>query len=129
MAQRKQVSRYVKRLWALVRHPFFWTLTVIGNAIILLGAFVLYRFESGAGLDFLDCLLWSAGTVTTIGYGNFSAVTSAGKVTLLFLMLLGTLFVWLYMAFLVTGLIAPELSSLERDVHEVEKELRDLRHS
>ena len=42
-------------------------------------------------------------------------------------MLTGPIFVWSYMAFLVTGLIAPELSSLERDVHEVERELHGLK--
>lgn len=32
-----------------------------------------------------------------------------------------------YMAFLVIGIMAPEITSLEKDVHEVEKEIRDLK--
>lgn len=99
--------------------------------MILLGGGLLYFFESSAQAEqpaeFIDCLLWSLGTVTTIGYGNYTPQTFAGKITLIALMITGTLFVWSYMAFLVTGLIAPELSSLEHDVHEVEKELHNIR--
>ena len=105
-------------------------MTIVGNAIIIIGSLLLFVFEANTQngvIDFLDCLLWSTGTVTTIGYGNFIAQTVYGKLTLLGLMLSGTLFVWSYMAFLVTGLIAPELSSLERDVHGVEKEIHDLK--
>lgn len=102
-------------------------LTLSGNGIILLGSVLLWHFEGGGKIGFLDCILWSAGTVTTIGYGDTTPESVAGKLTLLALMLFGTLFVWSYMAFLVTGLMASELSSLERDVHEVERELRGLR--
>lgn len=122
--------RYAKRLIALLRHPLFWTLTILGNSIILLGGFVLYWFESNPvshSPALIDCLLWSAGTVTTVGYGSLTPQTLYGKMSLLVLMLTGPIFVWSYMAFLVTGLIAPELSSLERDVHEVERELHGLK--
>jgi hypothetical protein len=74
-------------------------------------------------------LLMSAGTVTTIGYGSCVPVTVPGKLTLLCLMLLGTLFVWSYMAVLVTGLMAPELNALEREFKDVEKEMHDLKLS
>lgn len=97
---------------------------------MLIGSYSLWIFEapgSGGRLLFLDCVLWSAGTITTIGYGDSTPHTIPGKLIILALMLFGTLFVWSYMAFLVTGLIAPELASLEKDVHDVEKELRGLR--
>lgn len=119
-----------KRLLALFKNSFFWTLTLVGNSIVLVGAVVLYLFESGrpgGPPEFIDCLLWSTGTVTTVGYGNFEPLTLSGKITILFLMIAGTLFVWSYMAFLVTGLLAPELASLERDVHEVEKDVLEIR--
>lgn len=126
------VSRYRSRFFALIKHPFFWTLTVVGNAIVLLGGLLLYGFESAVSngqMQFLDCLLWSMGTVTTVGYGDFTPQTVMGKWTILLLMATGTLFVWSYMAFLVTGLIAPELSSLEKDVHDMEKEIHELKSS
>ena len=122
--------RPLLRLKILVSQSFFWNLTAVGNAIIVAGAVFLYRFESvqqDFSLDFIDCLLWSTGTVTTIGYGSYIPHSLPGKITLLVLMISGTLFVWMYMVFLVTGLITPELTNLEKDVHEVEKEIQDLR--
>lgn len=124
------MGRFGKRLWTLVRHRFFWILTISGNVTILIGAYVIHTFESpmpDGPREFIDSLLLSTGLVTTVGYGNFVAVTLPGKIAVLFLMLTGTLFVWTYMAFLVTGLIAPELSSLERDVHDMEKDLLDIK--
>lgn len=119
-----------RRFKTLLKHPFFWSLTIGGNAIIFVGSLLLYYFEAGLNgnpTEYIDYLLWSTGTVTTIGYGNFTPSGLPGKLTLLSLMVLGTLFVWSYMAFLVTGLMAPELNSLEKDVHDVEKELQDLK--
>ena len=133
MSQLKsQLRRSKKRFKNLFRNPLFWTLTLIGNGIILVGSGMLWVFETDPmknNPDYLDYLLWSAGLVTTIGYGNFVPMTVAGKLTVLFLMLIGTLFVWSYMAFLVTGLIAPEFNSLEKDVHDVEKDVRELRQN
>lgn len=122
--------RYKKRLMALIRHPFFWILTIGGNSIIFVGSLLLYIFETGLNgqpLKYLDCLLWSVGMVTTVGYGDQLPQTVSGKLTVLVLMFAGTLFLWTYMGFLVTGLIAPELSSLDREVHEFEKDIQDLK--
>lgn len=121
---------YQKRFLNLVKQPFFWVLTVAGNLIVLVGGCLLQYFEGNsptASQEYIDYLLWSMGTVTTVGYSNFTPVTIAGKWTIFFLMASGTLFIWTYMAFLVTGLIAPELANLERDVHTFEKELKEVR--
>lgn len=124
------LNQYKKRFLALIKHPFFWVLTIVGNSTILIGSLLIYWTENSFGkvpLGFLDSLLWSTGLVTTIGYGDFTPETTAGKIIVLILMMSGTLFIWSYMAFLVTGIMAPEISSLEKDVHEVEKEIRDLK--
>lgn len=124
------LNQYKKRFLALIKHPFFWVLTIVGNSTILIGSLLIYWTENSFGkvpLGFLDSLLWSTGLVTTIGYGDFTPETTAGKIVVLILMMSGTLFIWSYMAFLVTGIMAPEISSLEKDVHEVEKEIRDLK--
>ncbi|MGZ3725921.1 MAG: potassium channel family protein [Pseudobdellovibrio sp.] len=130
---RSPLNRPLSRFKTLFKQSFFWNLTAAGNAIILAGGFFLYQFEAlsqgNLPLSFFDCLLWSTGTVTTIGYGSYTPHTFAGKVTIMILMLLGTLFVWSYMGFLVTGLITPELATLEKDVHEVEKEIQGISHS
>jgi hypothetical protein len=126
----KSEARFKKRIKALFKNTFFWKLTLFGNAIILAGSVLLFVFESQLQTppaDFLDCILWSAGTVTTIGYGNLTTFSTPGKLTLLALMLTGTAFVWTYMAFLVTRFIAPELSLLEKDMHDVEKEIQNFK--
>lgn len=124
------LQQYKKRFIALIKHPFFWVLTIVGNSTILLGSLLLFFCENsspGIRVGFLDCLLWATGLVTTIGYGDFTPQTTSAKIVVLLLMMTGTLFVWSYMAFLVTGIMAPEISSLEKDVHDVEKEIRDLK--
>ncbi len=123
-------AKYKKRLYILLSHPLFWILTVFGNAMILAGSLVLYFLEANVEkpLSFIDCLLWSTGIVTTVGYVTYMPQTFFGKLTVLGLMLFGTFFLWSYMAFLVSVFISPTLSSLEREVLEVEKEISDLRH-
>jgi Trk-type K+ transport system membrane component len=125
-----KIHRYVRRLKTLFLHPFFWFLTVIGNSIVIGGSILLYHFERDSqpsSLEFIDCLLWSAETVTTVGQGYHAPYTLAGKITLLLLMFTGPVFIWSYMGLLVTVLIAPELNSIEKEVHDVEKELQELR--
>ncbi|MEI7973084.1 MAG: potassium channel family protein [Bdellovibrio sp.] len=129
MASSKQSRLIVRRFQMLLRKPFFWLLTFLGQIVIWIGALGLYFFEAEVSeppASFLDALLWSTGIVTTVGYGNFVAQTTVGKWMVLGLLLMGTLFVWTYMGFVVTALIAPELSAIEKDVHEVEKELHEL---
>ncbi len=123
--------KYAKRLTALLKHPMFWFLTVTGNAMIILGSVLLYVLESSSGempIQFIDCLLWSTSIITTIGYVSFLPQTFMGKVTVIALMLVGTFFLWTYMAFLVSALVSPALSSLEKEMLEVEKEISDLKN-
>ena len=126
--------RYTRRMLkhrflALFRHKIFWALTLFGNSAIFIGSFILYNYELNhqyRPIDYFDCLLWSTGMITTVGT-DLAPTTTAGKFTVLILMLLGTLFTWSYMAFFVTALIAPDLSHLEKEVHEIEKEIQQLK--
>lgn len=122
------ITRYLTRLKTVLRHPFFWVLTLGANAVVILGAVLLHYFETGPNESktFLDSLLWSMGTVTTIGYGNSVPQTFYGKLVLLGLMPVGALLLWSYMAFLVAGLLTPELFALENDIHNVEKEIQEI---
>lgn len=124
--RRRLNPRYTKRIRALLKHPFFWILTVSGNSLIVIGSLLIHFTEKSAQsqpFEYIDSLLWSTSLVTTIGYGNHVPLTFYGKMSVLVLMLLGTLFIWSYMAFVVTAIITPELSSLEKDLSEVEREL------
>ena len=121
--------RYKGRIKRLSKTPLFWLLTFVGNLIILLGSLLLYYFESNSTAtksEMIDCVLWSTSLTTTIGYNTYAPQTLGGKLTVISMMLLGTVFVWSYMAFLVTALIAPELSALEDEVQKVEDDLNKL---
>jgi len=125
-ARRHSKMSYAKRIRTLVKRPFFWALTILGNSLIIVGSVLIHLSESGfqaQPFEFIDSVLWSTGIVTTIGYGSYIPLTLLGKMSVLGLMLFGTLFVWSYMAFIVAALISPEISSLEKDMNEVEREL------
>lgn len=128
--RRQHLHRIRSRFLNLFRHPLFWALTIAGNSAVVLGGCALYYFEATlqpVELGRFDAILWALGMMTTVGYGAWTPISLGGKVMVGLLMLGGTLFVWSYMALLVTGLITPELQSLESDVHAFEKDLQDLR--
>lgn len=127
--RRLEQKSLIKRFVALVKHPLFWFLTVLGNAMIVLGGLALFFLESSGEkpVYFVDCLLWSTSIITTIGYTSYVPQTLSGKITVIGLMLFGTFFLWAYMAFLVSALIAPALNSIEKEMQEVEKELSELK--
>ncbi len=120
---------FFTRFGTLLGQPLFWFLTITGNAMIVLGGIGLFYFEStlNKSLQFIDCLLWSTSLVTTVGYVSLVPQTFFGKILVLVLMMLGTFFIWSYMAFLVAALISPALMSLEKEIEEVEKEISDLK--
>ncbi len=126
----RENAKYWKRFVVLINHPIFWILTIAGNAMIFIGAILLFYLEAGGRelpLKFVDCLVWSTSIVTTIGYVTFLPNSFFGKITVIGLMLLGTFFLWSYMALLVSAFISPALSSLEKEVLDVEKELSALK--
>lgn len=121
---------YKRRFRTLFKSSVFWLLTATGNMIILCGSFALYYFEAMSApikFEFIDCLLWSTSLTTTIGYHTFAPQTFGGKMTVILLMLFGTVFVWSYMAFLVSALIAPELTAIEEEVQKVEIDINKLK--
>jgi Ion channel len=128
----RRLRRSKIRFATIFKNPFFWILTIVGNSIMLLGSLLLMWCESSTtaatnSYQFIDYLLWSAGIVTTIGYGDYMAQTYFGKFVVLVLMLFGTLFLWLYMAFLVNALFIPEFMAMEREFEEIEKEMHEFK--
>ena len=126
MSRRSLALRRLRnRTITLIRHPVFWGLTIVGNSSIVLGSFILYHLESHSQtrtVDYIDCVIWATGMVTTVG-SDLTPHTVFGKFTIMILMILGSLFMWSYMALLVTALIAPELSILKKEIHDIEKEI------
>lgn len=64
----------------------------VGLLSILTSAVVVMLFERRAGgsiQTFGDALWWAAATITTVGYGDLSPVTTEGRVVAVFLMFVG----------------------------------------
>jgi voltage-gated potassium channel len=65
------------------------------SVMVLNGALIVYLFERHAPRSNIhtlgESLWWSAVTVTTVGYGDFFPVTTAGRITACFIMGIGLL--------------------------------------
>jgi hypothetical protein len=118
-----------KRLKSLLKVRFFWIITLFGNACLIGGALLFHWLESGANPNvghFVDSLAWAVGLVTTVGGGNVAPVTLGGKILGIVMMMGGALFLWSYMALFIGILVEPELSHIQREVDEIQHDVRDL---
>jgi len=121
---------FLKRIVTLVTQPLFITLASVGNSIILAGAAVLYLIEGASNPkihSFLDTLWWSVATVTTVGYGDVSPVTTAGKWVGIFMMLLGTTLFCSFTALFAATLLSSEFHEVEQNVKDIENSVDDFR--
>ncbi len=116
-----------RRVVYLFRTPMFWWITVFVNSAVFGGASLFHWLEFGANPkigSFLDCLMWAMGIVTTVGGTDIFAVTPEGKILTIFLMAGGAIFLWSYMALLVGVLVDPDLEKLQREVAEIQHDLK-----
>ncbi|MFK5880911.1 MAG: NAD-binding protein [Sulfurospirillum sp.] len=64
-------------------------LFLLGISAVLLASIIMYVFEGGGENpkihSFLDAIYWSAITISTVGYGDITPVTIAGRVITVFL--------------------------------------------
>jgi voltage-gated potassium channel Kch len=111
------------RLGLLLRQPIFIALTLVGNTCILAGATAFYQVEHGINPhvhSMLDALWWAVATVTTVGYGDISPVSTQGKIIGMFMMIGGTGLFCSFTALFAGALISTEI---EREVRKVEEEV------
>ncbi|MDZ4678319.1 MAG: potassium channel family protein [Oligoflexia bacterium] len=123
---RRTLRAIWRRVYFLIHQPLFWALTVFGHGITLLSSILFYYLEKNYNPEvqsFLDCLSWSTGLMTTIGYGVVVPVTTPGKILSIGMMLIGSLFLWSYMALFVRALLTPDLGHLEKEMDELESGL------
>lgn len=99
-----------------LRHGFLYIL-VITVGLVVAGAYAIQRVEPGLG-NFGDALWWSFVTTTTVGYGDISPKTAAGRAVAVVLMLFGIGFVGLF-----TGTVATFF--VERNTRRVEQGILD----
>ena len=58
------------------------------TGLVWVSAAVAFRIAEGVG-TFFDALWWSAATITTVGYGDFYPVTTAGRIAGIIAMVVG----------------------------------------
>lgn len=99
------------RIRALLTHPMFGFLTVVGNLFIAFAAFCFYQLEFGINPHLkepIDALWWAMATITTVGYGDVYPITFYGKVFGMGVMIIGSALFWSYTALFAAVLMEPD---------------------
>lgn len=103
------IELFTVRLRNLLFQPVFIVLTIIGNTLIAIASFLLYYFEHGINPRIstpLDTIWWAVATVTTVGYGDISPITTPGKLIGIFMMIVGTALFWCYTALFASAIMS-----------------------
>lgn len=109
--------------------PVFVTLTIIGNSFVLINAFVFYSYEHAVNNQVngvLDAVYWAVATVTTVGYGDITPVTSLGKVHGILLMLAGTAIFLSFTALFAKAILGKDIEDVEREVRKLEDQVKKM---
>ncbi len=96
----------------------FFTLAIMFFMIVAFGSTIIFIFE-GAGTNpnistFFDAVYWSVITISTVGYGDISPVTTEGRIATLFLVI-GGLAVIAFFTSIVTTALSARLVALKEE--------------
>lgn len=80
---------FFKRLWIKALKMSGWTLFFGTTSLILFSSFFIYYLEPETFTSPFEGLWWTMTTVVTVGYGDISPTTVAGKVFAMFLYVMG----------------------------------------
>jgi voltage-gated potassium channel len=119
------IARAMTTLERLADHRGLIWLLAAWTAIMVLCSLALYGAENGTNKAVespLDALWWGITTMTTVGYGDVTPVTSEGRIAATILMVLG---IGLFSA--VTATVTSFLLVTERDPLDELRKLGDLR--
>lgn len=100
----------------------FLQIVIVTGVVTLLGSFALYFFEKGGDsiTTYGDALWLSLVTLTTVGYGDISPQTGAGKIIAIVLMLTGIGFLSMITSTISSYIIS--IKSYREDLYSIENE-------
>jgi hypothetical protein len=82
----QNIMFFLKTILSFLRDKEYRQLLLLTLALLLCGMFVYHWLE---GWSYLDSIYFSVITLTTIGYGDFSPKTDAGKWFTMFYIIIG----------------------------------------
>lgn len=116
-------------LLRLFRQPIFLFVTVWGHVAIFAGAVAFHFFETPVNAPpegFFSAYYWAISTAVTVGSADTQPVTVGGKVTAIFLMVAGSLFLWTYTALFAASLVSPVVRRVRHEVEVMEGDMEEL---
>lgn len=117
------------RIGSLLKHPMFGILTIVGNGIIALSAYVFFLLEHPTNpkvKNYLDALWWAVTTCTTVGDGDILPSTLAGRVLGITMMIFGTALFCSFTALFSSVLMGSQIEELKTEVSEDEVVVEEL---
>ncbi len=118
---------FVRKMKRMIFQPVFLILSFFGNLLIFIGSALVFHFEYGINPNitkYLDSLWWAVSTVTTVGYGDVTPITSEGRIVGIFMMIIGIAMFWSYTALFAEALLSKEIDELEASIQHIEKMLK-----
>jgi len=78
--------RFGRSIWSALKDPEFEALFTLVAILLISGMFFYHSIE---GWSYLNSLYFSVTTLTTVGYGDFSPHTDAGKIFTMIYLFIG----------------------------------------
>lgn len=118
------------RVTSLLKHPMFRVLTLVGNSVMALSAYVFYLLEHPTNpkvRSYLDGLWWAVTTCTTVGDGDIIPSTLSGRILGITMMIFGTALFCSFTALFSSVLMGSKLDEVEEEIAGVDEKVKELK--